>query len=404
MNKLETLKKTAVYAKYLFMHGCSHASAHDPIHRMIALHDMHNAVEWLLGGLWTYYYEDQDKPWTFRELFNQISKKQKLILVREIEMLNQARNQVQHHAVQPDPEALNKYMQYCEIFFRETLRGAHPELEYDEIFMGILVPDMPFRLQSDIADEEYAKLMGGTIESTRDLPDPEQQRPCVALNLRTIMIQAERFMTVAMSNQGNQQTSAVSTMVVLGSCLAYAQLLAIQALQGVSYPRFPSTFYSPDGEVFDPYSLDLTPVRVIGRGIVGQELGLLPALHSLSSVKPHGFLADYEDIVDEILIPFIENLSLALRNVLEKLSLGIDTKQLWRFQKLFQLVTGSSPGQVNDSDLLWCHDFVLTTVLEFSPVIREIVTEDYTITLDEFYGMRADRAGAYDFGEDSPPF
>jgi hypothetical protein len=80
MSDLQHLKQMAVYAKRLFNHGRSHSTSPSPVERMIAIHDMHNAVEWLVNGIFAYYYPGREKPFVFRKIFEEVSKRQRLIL------------------------------------------------------------------------------------------------------------------------------------------------------------------------------------------------------------------------------------------------------------------------------------------------------------------------------------
>lgn len=404
MSKLEDLKKIAVYAKYLYWHGCSHSLDQDPVQRMIALHDLHNAVEWLLGGLWTYYFGARDKPWSMSDLFKQIANKQKLILMREIGMLSEARNQAQHHAIAPSPDALTKYMGYCETFFRETLRQAHPDLEYDDLLMGVLVPNLGFRIRSEPMDERYVQLLGGKVELGMEAVEPESLGPCLSFNLRTMMIQAERRLNHALQGEDAQQ-AASDAMIALASCLTYAQLFAIQALRDASDED--PLMFDPDGHKMDVSSIDHGPLRAARASAFGNPpLGLFPSAKALTRVSWSG-LVDYEDVYEEVVQPVIEEMSQILRTALEKLSLGIDPKSLWRFERLFTAATSDTAKPLGNAELLWSHDFVLNTILDLSPMIQEVVSADLVVELDAVWGahIRSAHDGEMEKAdEDSLPF
>ncbi len=380
MRDIDQFQRVAVHAKHLFMHACSHAISAQPVQRIIALHDMHNSVEWLLGGLWHYYYESEEKPWTMMRMLDQISKeKQKLILRHEISMLNDARNQAQHHAIAPSTDALESYMRYCDAFFRQTLRDLSAECEYDTLFLGLLLPsDLDFSIVSDCFPQVLAEWLGARIERIDPIPDYDSGDPWsrLDLNLRSMMLQAERYLDAPNTvNDDQERDVAKMIMNVLASCLIYGKELAARGLrepdrQCAVWLDAELPTHDDRLHVVDPgaegYALslpfeDLTGLSISGnlRMVAGRVDPFLAKLEALST---------REDLRDSK----AHARSDAAVPILEALLLGFDEKKARRFEKLYYQANARSAPVIGNAELIWCHDFALELMLDLATLIQDV--------------------------------
>jgi len=408
--------RTAVYAKYMLTHGSAHASSPEPVHRIIAVHDMHNAIEWLLSALWTYYYGAGNIPYGFKAVYKDVADKQPLILKRELELFNEERNRAQHHVIPPAPEALAKYAAYCDSFFRETLRKVSPPLEYDDLQMGALVPDVTFRLVTTPELGSHLERIGARQERTEDAESKEEQ-PCYVLSLRSLMILAEKSLPLAIEEGDGQGHAISNAMILLASALALAQRAAIDVLRRAASPK---GLYTVEGSLVPESALgiDYGLLRVlVGEANVGflgsslpiPGLGLLPLGETAPATLPASDLGlgfRHEDLVSVsegsgfsmeqslLLCELREELIGTLQNALEKLALGIDTKDLWRFERLFETVRNHDPGSadpkslpISGTELLWCHDFVLNTILGLAPVLSDTPDRSLALEFDKEHGL-----------------
>ena len=430
MESLENVKQIAVRAKHLFVHACSHAAGQSDIERIIALHDMHNALEWILSGLWGYYFGAQDKPWGFMKLFDRISdQKQRLMLRREVEMINNARNQAQHHAIPPTSDALQKYMGYCESFFRQTLRDLAADCEYDNLFMGLLLPaDLDFRVQSDCFPEKLLEWLSGRIEEVGVDPVSCQPQRHVDLNLREMFMEAEKrrgeLVDCSEDEKWELRRSAVN---ILAACLLYARHLAIIGL-GLEPPL--ATAYDIGDPNWEPVrATDMTLYEYITLRADYIDIFSTDFLLGYAKIVRDNDWAKVGGNIPHFLTMEVMNhgialrqLATGLRNVMAAALLGTDLKKMQYFRSLYTVANsrrgragnpvGLAPTQPSaeldrlsgkdfdnldsclhrvdqddhltpeppfdwasypvfvDADLLWCQEFVLQTLLDLAPCIR----------------------------------
>lgn len=390
MHDLDQFKRMAVHAKHLLMHGCTHATSMQPVQRMIAVHDIHNAVEWLLGGLWQYYYSaSEEKPWTMMTLFDRISKDKKLTLIlrREISMLNEARNQAQHHAIPPSIDVLNRYVMYVESFFRQTLRDVSPECEYDTLFLGLLLSsDLDFWIDSDCFPPMLSTWLGAEVEAIDPLPDcyDDIGEPWFrhSLNLRKVMLQAEGRMQAFPSEGSEARDAATIVLEILACCLIFGQLLARRGFRRLRDPigTQPPDERSMDNEDSLTVDEDTSPSASLDIGPSASELlfyheslvldlsGAIDQIRRETTIPSEFRSAADSEHTDQRAQAAIS----AIFPVLETLALGIDQKEMLRFMRLYEQGISLSGLTAGYSELIWCYDFVLNTMLDLEPLVQSV--------------------------------
>ena len=382
MNDLERMTRIAVQAKHLFVHACSHSAGKDPVQRMIAIHDMHNAVEWILDGLWQYYLEEE-KPYSTMKLFEGISRKQRLILKPQIRMLNDDRNKAQHHAIPPSSEALSQHIGTCESFFRETLQDLSPNLDYDALYLGVLLPaGLDFRVETDCFPEKLLEWLKGRAEDIGRVPESGEPRLRIHLNLREMLIEAEKRTTKLEDSVEDARWDLLrSVMNILASCLLYGQYFAVEGLRHGICGQEEEVTWSADGEFVGldsrGYALfhyvadreDLT-IGFPGALPIG---GRMPILRDfwLRDHRARPLRSELDELAHAI-----ESLASEVRGALDALFLGIDPKEMWRFSTMYARANTPSAIPLEHSDLMWCHDFVWQTLAELAPLVQNVPLED----------------------------
>jgi hypothetical protein len=121
-------------AKQLYEHGLDHSNNAGPLNNMIGVHNFHNAIEIVLRTILLHYEVRGEKQLNieFETMLNDIDNCEifrdagiKLPYRQELRILNQVRNTVQHHGVEPAPSAMEDYRvfsrrfleQACDVYF-----------------------------------------------------------------------------------------------------------------------------------------------------------------------------------------------------------------------------------------------------------------------------------------------
>lgn len=128
-------------AKQLYQHGLSHSRKEGALNKMIAVHNFHNAIEILLRSVLLHYDIRPDKELnvTFEVMLNYIDtfkdfkeKGLKIPYRQQLMMLNQNRNHVQHHAVEPESSMMDEWRVFTHRFLENSLDNYF-HLNFDEI-------------------------------------------------------------------------------------------------------------------------------------------------------------------------------------------------------------------------------------------------------------------------------
>jgi hypothetical protein len=130
-------------AKQLFLHGLDHSKRTGALNKMIAVHNFHNAIEVALRSIFLRYEIRGEKQLNieFEAMLNEIDnhelfKKQAIRLPyrQELRNLNQMRNLIQHHAVEPETAMMEEWR----VFTRRALETICET--YFNIQFGTLTP------------------------------------------------------------------------------------------------------------------------------------------------------------------------------------------------------------------------------------------------------------------------
>ncbi len=154
----DSFRRTLLLAKRLLQHAVGHALRGTIPDRMIAIHDTHSAVEWLLVAVHDWLKPGTTLPDKFEALFKatsdalQAAKGIPLTLKGDMLRLARGRNDAQHRADPPSTEELQAHYARAESFFAETL---------DALGLGITFENL-----------SLADLLASSFTITRKLYDP----------------------------------------------------------------------------------------------------------------------------------------------------------------------------------------------------------------------------------------
>jgi hypothetical protein len=125
--KAAVTRKRLLFAKELYSHGLEHSDLGNDLNWMLAVHHFHHSVETALRTIMLDYGIRSEKTLniTFEVMLNEIDgyfkdvneKQKKLPLRRELMILNELRNHVQHHALAPSREQMER----CRVHTRDFL-------------------------------------------------------------------------------------------------------------------------------------------------------------------------------------------------------------------------------------------------------------------------------------------
>ncbi len=133
-------------AKQMFLHGMDHANRAGPLNKIIAIHNLHNAIEIVMRAIFLHYEIRAEKELNigFENMLTEIDnfegfkkKNVKLPYRQEMRNLNVTRNLVEHHAVEPASGAMDEY----KVFTRRFLQRSY-QLYFGQDFETISATDM----------------------------------------------------------------------------------------------------------------------------------------------------------------------------------------------------------------------------------------------------------------------
>ncbi len=133
-------------AKQMFLHGMDHANRAGPLNKIIAIHNLHNAIEIVMRAIFLHYEIRAEKELNigFENMLTEIDnfegfkkKNVKLPYRQEMRNLNVTRNLVEHQAVEPASGAMDEY----KVFTRRFLQRSY-QLYFGQDFETISATDM----------------------------------------------------------------------------------------------------------------------------------------------------------------------------------------------------------------------------------------------------------------------
>ena len=156
LERKNTTFRRLLLAKQLYIHGLEHANKFGALNKMIAVHNLHNALEIVLRSILLHYEIRAEKQLNieFETMLNEIDgfedfkkKGKKLPYRQELRNLNQLRNLVQHHAYEPESSSMEEWKvfsrRFLEIAFKEYFQVdfnsvSSIDLIDDELLRAIL--------------------------------------------------------------------------------------------------------------------------------------------------------------------------------------------------------------------------------------------------------------------------
>lgn len=143
-------------AKQLYLHGLEHSYIKGSLNKMISIHNFHNAIEITLRAIFLQYEIRAEKQLNIEfevmlkeiDNFDSFKKSGKRLPYRqELRNLNQLRNMVQHHAVEPETSTMEDWRVFTKRFLIESFKDY-----FDKSFDNISSLDL-------IADDNLRKLI-----------------------------------------------------------------------------------------------------------------------------------------------------------------------------------------------------------------------------------------------------
>jgi hypothetical protein len=140
-DKGKSTYRRLLLSKEIYLHGLGHSRASSPLDKMIAIHNFHNALEIALRSIFLHHEIRPEKQLNidFESMLNEIDgyeefKKNniKLPYRQELRNLNQIRNMVQHHAVEPESSTLDDWRVFTSRFLVKAYK-AYFNVEFDEL-------------------------------------------------------------------------------------------------------------------------------------------------------------------------------------------------------------------------------------------------------------------------------
>ena len=128
-------------AKEIYLNGLGHSKSASSLDKMIAIHNFHNALEISLRAILLEYEIRSEKHLNidFESMLNEIDsfkdfveKKIKLPYRQELRNLNQLRNMVQHHAIEPESSTIDDWKVFSRRFLTKIFE-TYFKTSFDEV-------------------------------------------------------------------------------------------------------------------------------------------------------------------------------------------------------------------------------------------------------------------------------
>jgi len=157
-------------AKQVYEHGLDHSNKAGSLNNMIGVHNFHNAIEIVLRAILLHHDVRGEKQLNieFETMLNDIDNWHvfrdrgiKLPYRQELRILNQVRNGVQHHGVEPAPSAMEDYRVFTRRFLEQACQ-VYFDVEFDSLSQLDMIEDGQLRellrlSLLSIEDQKFAK-------------------------------------------------------------------------------------------------------------------------------------------------------------------------------------------------------------------------------------------------------
>jgi hypothetical protein len=154
-----------VLAKQLYLHGSDHSMRPSPLDKMIGVHNLHNALEIVLRAIMLSFDIRAEKELniSFENLWTEIANAKsvkdrglRLSYSRDLRKLNQARNLVQHDALEPTSGTMEDWRVLTSRFLRQTYQDFFG-LDFDQLSTIDFVADADIRNLLRAAERQLSR-------------------------------------------------------------------------------------------------------------------------------------------------------------------------------------------------------------------------------------------------------
>ena len=137
----DVVKKRVLLAKEFHLNGIELARKCDPLSKMMAVHNFHIGIEIIVKSILLKYEIRNEKTLNidFESMLNAVDnhpdfkdKKLRLPYRQEIRNLNQVRNLVQHHVMEPDQSSMDDWRLFSGKFITQTLK-TYFDIDFEKI-------------------------------------------------------------------------------------------------------------------------------------------------------------------------------------------------------------------------------------------------------------------------------
>jgi hypothetical protein len=137
----DVVSKRILLAKEFYLHGVELAKNNDPLSKMLAIHNFHIAIEITVKSILLKYDIRNDRTLNidFESMLSEVDRHQdfkerglKLPYRQEIRNLNQMRNLVQHHAIEPDQSSMDDWRLFSKQFLEKTFM-SYFDIDFDNV-------------------------------------------------------------------------------------------------------------------------------------------------------------------------------------------------------------------------------------------------------------------------------
>lgn len=175
-DKARATFRRLLLAKQLFLHGVDHSEKAGPLNKMIAIHNLHNAIEIVLRTIFLHFEIRAEKELNigFENMLKEIDghtcfKDQgvKLPYRQEMRNLNQIRNLVQHHATEPASSTIEESRVFTRRFLIRTYQ-KYFGCDFETISMISMIEDEQLR---DLFELSSSEITAGNFKKALTLAE-----------------------------------------------------------------------------------------------------------------------------------------------------------------------------------------------------------------------------------------
>lgn len=163
-NMDEVVKKRVLLAKEFYFNGINHAEKNDPLNKMMAVHNFHIAIEIIVKSILIHYEIRSEKGLSidFETMLNDVDKfqyfkdkGQKLPYRQNIRNLNQMRNLIQHHVIEPSASDMNDWRLYSSRFLIKVFEDYFG-IDFESVSRVSFIDDVILRKYLEKAQMELS--------------------------------------------------------------------------------------------------------------------------------------------------------------------------------------------------------------------------------------------------------